>query len=71
MKNFYMTLGSGQPYYPGYFICEAENESKARELTSKTLNNQWCGTYYSLEEVYPNDRVYRGTIKEATNESFK
>ena len=59
-----MTLGSGQPYYPGYFICEAEDEGYARRLTSKALNNRWCSTYEIFEELHPMDRIYRGTITE-------
>jgi hypothetical protein len=61
---FYMTLGSGQQYYPGYFECEAESEAGARMMTHRALNGRWCGTYESLEDLHPLDRIYRGTIDE-------
>jgi hypothetical protein len=60
--KFYMTLGDGQPYYPGYFVCIADNELEARQLTSDCLNNRWCGTYDSLDKVHPLDRLQRGYI---------
>lgn len=62
--KYYMTLGSGQPHYPGYFVCEAESEVGARMMTNRALNGRWCGTYESLDQVHPNDRVCRGTIDE-------
>jgi hypothetical protein len=62
MDTYYMTLGSGQPYYPGYFECIAHNENEARHLTSEVLKGRWCGTYLSLREVNPKDRIYRGYI---------
>jgi hypothetical protein len=60
--KFYMTLGSGQPYYPGYFVCIADNELEARQLTSAVLNSRWCGTYDALDKVHPMDRLQRGYI---------
>ena len=57
-----MTLGSDQPHYPGYFTCIADNEIEARKLTSKYLNNKWCGTYESLGEINILDRIPRGLI---------
>jgi hypothetical protein len=62
MTTFYMTLGSGQPYYPGYFLCIAEDENIARIQTSHALNGRWCSTYESLEDVHPYNRIYRGYI---------
>jgi hypothetical protein len=62
ISKYYMTLGSGQPYYPGYFECEAENEQTARLMTSHALKGRWCGTHRSLDEVHPLDRIFRGTI---------
>lgn len=62
--NYYMTLGSGQPHYPGYFICEAESKVSARMMTHRALNGKWCGIYESLDQVHPDDRIYRGTIDE-------
>jgi hypothetical protein len=64
MKNFYMTLGEGQPYHPGYFICVAENEHAAREMTSKVLNGRWCGTYHNFNAVHPADRILKGIIED-------
>ena len=64
-KQFYMTLGSGQPYYPGYFIAYARDEAEARFLTSKALNNRWCSTYEKFEDIHPLDRIYRGGILES------
>lgn len=64
MSKFYMTLGRGQPLYPGYFICEADNESHASKLTYETLDGRWCNTYLTLDDVHPMDRIYRGTITE-------
>ncbi|MCX5637111.1 MAG: hypothetical protein NTX52_05395 [Planctomycetota bacterium] len=60
--KFYMTLGSGQPYYPGYFVCIADNENEARQLTSEALNNRWCGTYDTLDQIHPNNRIQWGYI---------
>jgi hypothetical protein len=60
--KFYMTLGDGQPYYPGYFVCIADDENEARQLTSDCLDNRWCGTYESLSQVHPMDRLQRGYI---------
>lgn len=59
-----MTLGSGQPYFPGYFVCSAKDEIEARGLTSKALNNRWCGTHRTIDEVHRLDRIYRGYIDE-------
>jgi hypothetical protein len=63
-KKFYMTLGSGQPHYPGYFIAIAANEYSARLLTSNALNERWCSTYEEFDEIHPMDRIYRGEITE-------
>ena len=65
MNQYFMTLGSGQPYYPGYFIAYARDENEARFLTSKALNNLWCGTYEKFEDLHPFDRIYRGDILES------
>ena len=62
METFYMTLAVGQPYYPGYFECIAEDEYDARELTHDALDGRWCSTYYALIEVHPLDRIYCGYI---------
>ena len=62
MNLFYMTVGSGQPYYPGYFVAHAVNENDARQMTYKALNGRWCSTYDSLDKVHPLDRIYRGDI---------
>ena len=32
MKQYFMTLGSGQPYYPGYFIAYARDDDELTEL---------------------------------------
>lgn len=61
-REFYMTLGTDQPYYPGYFICYAKDENTARLYTSSALNGRWCGTYDLLDKVHPNDRNLRGII---------
>ena len=63
MNTYYMTLGSGQPFYPGYFECIARDENEARHLTSEVLKGRWCSTYLALREVHPQDRIYRGYIK--------
>jgi hypothetical protein len=60
--KFYMTLGSGQPHYPGYFVCIADNELEARQLTSHCLNNRWCSTYHNFSDVNKMDRIQRGYI---------
>jgi hypothetical protein len=60
--KFYMTLGSGQPHYPGYFVCIADNELEARQLTSDVLNNRWCGTYHNFSDLHKLDRIQRGYI---------
>lgn len=60
--KFYMTLGSGQPYYPGYFTCIADNELEARQLTHQLLDGRWCGTYDSFDKVHELDRIPRGII---------
>ena len=62
METFYMTLGEGQPYYPGYFKCIAKDEYDARELTYDALEGRWCGTYDALIKVHASDRIYRGYI---------
>lgn len=59
---FYMTLGIGQPYYPGYFEVDTENENQARAVTAKALNRRWCGTYEKLEDVHPWNKICRGEI---------
>ena len=66
-RKFYMTLGDGQPYYPGYFICYADDEYEASIMTSNALNGRWCGTYYSLDKLHPDDRILRGTITNERN----
>ena len=62
--KFYMTLGQGQPYYPGYFVCEANDEYEAMRMTAKALNGRWCSTHDRLETVHHLDRIYRGVITE-------
>lgn len=57
-----MTLGNGQPGFPGYYVCFAENESEARMKTNKELNGRWCGMYECLEDIHPFDRIYLGDI---------
>jgi len=64
MATFYMTLGSGQPHFPGYFTCEADTEVGARMMTHRALNGRWCSTYDSLDSVHPMDKIFRGTIDE-------
>jgi hypothetical protein len=60
--KFYMTLGSGQPYYPGYFVCIADDELEARRLVSRYLNNRGCSIYDNLSKVHPADSIQRGYI---------
>ena len=71
MKEFYITLRCGQPYYPGYFIVHAENELSARAMAFKHLNGKWCSTYEKMEDVHPLDRIYRGDIYERSLELTK
>jgi hypothetical protein len=68
--KFYMTLGSGQPHYPGYFVCIANDEAEARKLTSIVLNNRWCGTYHNFSDLHKLDRIQRGYITEKHGLTF-
>ena len=66
--EFFCTFGDGQPNHPGYALVRAEGEdveqaeSKARRKISEETNGRWCGTYRSLDDVHPNDRILRFTI---------
>ena len=60
--KFYITPGSGQPYYPGYFVCIADDVIMACNLATTVLNSRWCGIYESLDKIHPFDRIQRGYI---------
>lgn len=62
MKTYFVTLGFGQPFSPGYFEVKAETENEARVIANERLDRRWCGIYFSLDEVHELDRVYRGTL---------
>ena len=65
--TLYGTFGTGQPYYPGYFIIEVEAETKsaaqlcAQHRMNAGVGNKWCRLYDSLEAVHEGDRIFRGT----------
>ncbi len=66
--EFFASLGSGQPFYPGYFKVIAsgetrnEAESKVRAALRRELDNRWCMLYASVEALHPLDRTPRGLI---------
>ena len=66
--EFFCTFGHGQPYYPGYALVRAEGEdvdqaeAEARRKIYEATDGRWCGTYRSLDDVHPNDRILRFTI---------
>ena len=62
MTSHYVTLGSGQPYYPGYFECRTDDKSTARDMANKALNGRWCSIYETLEDIHQADENYRGYI---------
>jgi hypothetical protein len=62
METFYITLGSGQPFFPGFFAVIARNHNEASKLAEKFLNGHWCGLYESRDQLHELDNVYRGTI---------
>lgn len=62
MKTYFVTLGCGQPFSPGYFEIEAETEIEAREIAFERLKNRYCGLYFQLEDIHELDRIYRGTL---------
>lgn len=65
MKKYYITLGSGHPYYPGYFESIGSDENEARHWAFIYLDNRYCTSYTSLDDIHPLDRIYRGTLTEA------
>ena len=66
--EFFCTFGHGQTHYPGYAVVRAEGEdvaqaeNEARRKISEETNGRWCGTYRSLDDVHPMDRILRFTI---------
>lgn len=62
MNTYYITVRSGQPFYPGYFKVTAENETKAKASLTKVLGYNWCQLYYPMEDLLIVDSIKRGSI---------
>jgi hypothetical protein len=65
--TFYATFGSGQPGYPGYLQIDVDEQDEqaamleARRRVSEETGGRWCGMYRSMEQMHPDDRIFRGT----------
>ena len=65
----FATFGSGQVGYPGYLrvvLDESDRTADAwtqmRWMAHEVTNGKWCGFYWTLEDVHPNDRIHRGDV---------
>lgn len=59
-NTYYATFGSGQVGHPGYLEVEADDEEEARERVQKATHGRWGFLYTSLDDVHPNDQIFRG-----------
>lgn len=62
LNEFYVTIGTGQPYFPGYFAIHTSDVCTARLLARQFLNNRYCTVYKCFESLHELDSIKRGDI---------